>query len=84
MEDWSSLGKLVIAAGVGLVLVGLILVFGERLSWAGSWFGWIGRLPGDLSIKRDHFSFYFPLGTSLVLSVVLSLVFYLVSWLFRR
>ncbi|MEC4888662.1 MAG: DUF2905 domain-containing protein [Nitrospira sp.] len=84
MEDWSSLGKLLIAAGAGVVLVGLILVLGERLSGVGSWFGWIGRLPGDISIKRDHFSFYFPLGTSLVLSVVLSLVFYLVSWLFRR
>ena len=84
MEDWSSLGKLLIAAGLGVVLLGLILVFGDRLSGAGSWFGWIGKLPGDISIKRDHFSFYFPLGTSLVLSVGLSLLFYLLSWLFRR
>lgn len=84
MENWSGLGKLLIAAGFGAVLIGLILVFGDRLSWVGSWFGWIGRLPGDISIKRDHFSFYFPLGTSLVLSVGLSLLFYLLSWLFRR
>lgn len=84
MEDWSSLGKLLIAAGAGVVLLGLLLVFGDRLSGFGSWFGWIGRLPGDISVKREHFSFYFPLGTSLVLSVVLSLVFYLLSWLLRR
>lgn len=84
MEDWTSLGKLLIAAGFIVVLAGLLLVFGDRLSGVGSWFGWIGRLPGDFSVKRTHFSFYFPLGTSLVLSVALSLVFYLLSWLFRR
>lgn len=84
MEDWSTVGKLLIAAGVGVALLGLILVFSDRFSGLGSWFGWIGRLPGDISIKRDHFSFYFPLGTSLVLSVGLSLLFYLLSWLFRR
>jgi uncharacterized protein HemY len=47
-------------------------------------FGWMGKLPGDILIKRNNFSFFFPLGTSIVLSVVLSLVFYLLSWIFRR
>lgn len=84
MEDWTHLGKLLIAAGAGAMAVGLLLVFGDRLPGSGSWFGWIGRLPGDISVKREHFSFYFPLATSLILSVGLSLVFYLLSWLFRR
>lgn len=84
MEDWSHLGKFLIAAGVGAVAVGILLMFSDRLSGVGSWFGWIGRLLGDISVKREHFSFYFPLATSLVLSVGLSLVFYLLSWLFRR
>ncbi|HEX7928427.1 MAG TPA: DUF2905 domain-containing protein [bacterium] len=41
---------------------------------------WLGRLPGDVSIQRESFSFYFPITTCIVLSVVLSLLF----WLFRR
>jgi hypothetical protein len=47
-------------------------------------FGWFGKLPGDISVKRDNFSFFFPLGTSLLLSVVLSLLFYIATWIFRR
>jgi Protein of unknown function (DUF2905) len=47
-------------------------------------FSWVGKLPGDISIKRDNFSLFFPLGTSILLSVLLSLVLYLLSWIFRR
>ncbi len=73
-----------IATGLGLVLLGVLLVFSDRLPGLSNMFGWFGKLPGDISIKRDHVSFYFPVVTSLVLSVVLSLIFYLFSWLFRR
>ena len=46
--------------------------------------GMFGKLPGDISIRRDNFSFSFPIVTSLLLSVILSLVFYLITWIFRR
>jgi len=84
MTEWGSLGKLFIGVGAVIVLVGGLLLLAERVPGAGSLLGWFGRLPGDISIKRDHFSFFFPLGTSLVLSVALSLVFYFIAWLFRR
>jgi len=58
-------GLLIALAGVVLVLVGRV--------------PWIGRLPGDIHIQRGNFSFYFPLATSLLLSVVLTLLVYVVG-----
>jgi hypothetical protein len=84
MPEWSAFGKVLIGLGLGIVLVGLLLVVVDRVPGLGSAFSWLGKLPGDISIKRDNFSFYFPIGTSIVLSVLLSLLFYLVGWLFRR
>lgn len=84
MSEWSVLGKLLIVTGLGLALLGALLVFSDRIPGLGNVFGWFGKLPGDISFKRDNVSFYFPIATSLVLSVALSLLFYLFSWLFRR
>ncbi len=67
------LGKLLMLCGLGLIILGALLTFGNKL-------GWLGRLPGDLHIERENVSFYFPLGTCLLLSALLSLLF----WLFRR
>lgn len=69
----SDLGKLLIAAGLLLAAVGLILVFGGRIPF-------LGRLPGDIVVRRENFTFYFPLATSIILSLVLTLLVYL----FRR
>ena len=84
MAEWGSIGKLLLGIGCFIALLGLLLVLADRIPGIGTLFTWVGRLPGDVSIKRDNFSFYFPLGTSLLLSVVLSLLFYFLSWLFRR
>ncbi|HXF91751.1 MAG TPA: DUF2905 domain-containing protein [Nitrospiraceae bacterium] len=84
MFEWSPIGKLLIALGLGIALIGLLLTLSDKLPSLGGAFSWFGRLPGDISIKRDHFSFYFPIATSILLSVVLSLLLYLLSWLFRR
>jgi len=73
----ADLGKILL--GLGLVMV----VLGGILLVAGSSAGkvpWLGRLPGDISIERENWRFYFPLGTSILLSVVLSLLL----WLFSR
>ena len=63
-----------IVAGLVLVAVGLLLTLAEKWPGFGSAFGWIGRLPGDLSVTRERFSLYVPIATSLVFSILLSLV----------
>jgi hypothetical protein len=84
MTEWGGFGKLLIGLGVAAALVGGLLLLADRIPGVSHLFGWMGKLPGDIFIKRDNFSFFFPLATSIVLSVVLSLVFYLLSWIFRR
>ena len=68
----TDIGKALIAVGVLVALVGVGLTLVGRVPW-------LGRLPGDISIQRGNWSFYFPLATSLVLSVVISLVLYLLG-----
>ena len=75
--DLSGLGKLLLGLGGLLLLIGALLVFGGRLPGIGV----LGRLPGDIFIKRDNFSFYFPLTTSVLISIILSLMLWLI---FRR
>ncbi|HEX9155983.1 MAG TPA: DUF2905 domain-containing protein [Nitrospira sp.] len=84
MGEWTSIGKLFIGIGAVMAVLGVLFLLADRLPGVGSLFGWFGKLPGDISIKRDNFSLFFPLGSSLFLSVVLSLLFYLVSWMLRR
>ena len=64
----AELGKLLIVAGGLLVCVGALFLLGGKVPW-------LGRLPGDLLIQRGNFSFYFPLATSILVSVVVSLLF---------
>ena len=83
MPEWDGLGKSLILAGCFLALAGLVILLVEK--GAGSheplseWLGWFGKLPGDISVKRDGFSFYFPLTTSILISIVLSLLVYFLS-----
>jgi hypothetical protein len=64
-----------------VMIVGIILAIGGALLWRfPGWFGWVGRLPGDISVQKGNFSFYFPLVTCILISVILTLL----SWLFRR
>ena len=62
-----ELGKFVAAIGVIITLVGLII-------WGGLVPKWLGRLPGDIRIEREHSVFYFPIVTCVVLSILLSLL----------
>lgn len=74
MDFQRSIGRLLLGAGIVLVVIGFFLASGARLPFR------LGRLPGDIVIKRDHTTFYFPLATSLVLSLGLTLL----AWLLRR
>jgi len=65
------------ATGKALILLGLLMAGGGLLLWGGSSIpiiGRIGRLPGDIYIRRGNFSFYFPITTAIIVSIVLSLV----------
>ena len=84
MAEWGHLGKVFVGVGLCVVLVGVLLLIADRVSGIGNLIGWFGKLPGDISIRRDNFSFSFPIVTCLLLSVILSLIFYLISWIFRR
>lgn len=68
-----DLGKILIVSGLVLLVIGLFISFGGK-------YNFLGKLPGDIHIERENFSFYFPLGTCLLVSLFLSLVF----WLFKR
>jgi hypothetical protein len=70
----NNLGKLLIFFGVFLVILGAAFILAGKIPW-------LGRLPEDIYIQRRNFTFYFPLTTSILLSVVLSLLLYL---FFRR
>jgi len=76
-----DLGRLLLGLGLALALVGLALLFWDRLPLA-AWLGKfpLGRLPGDITIRRENFSFSFPIVTCLIISVVASLLLAL----FRR
>ena len=76
MPDWMGVGKTLILVGGILALLGALLtLFGKM----GSGFGWLGRLPGDILIKREHVTVYFPLTTSVLVSIAVSLLLYFLS-----
>jgi len=74
MSGMENPGTFVMAAGAILLLVGGVMVLSGKS-------GWIGRLPGDIRIQREGFTFYFPLATSILLSIILTLI---LNFLFRR
>jgi hypothetical protein len=72
MVGFGPLGKLLILLGVFIILIGLFLLIGEKIPW-------IGRLPGDIIIRKKNFTFYFPIVTSIVISIILTLLFTFLS-----
>jgi hypothetical protein len=73
MGDFSTIAKLLIIFGILLTIVGVLLFFIGKLPY-------IGKLPGDIYIKRENYSFYFPVVTCILLSILLTLILNL----FRR
>jgi len=66
------MGKLLIFIGVILVIIGLIIHYFKGIPF-------LGKLPGDFHIKRENFTFYFPLATSILISLILTLILYLIQ-----
>ena len=69
----NPIAKLLIGAGLILVGVGLFFLLSDKVPW-------LGKLPGDITVKRDNFTFFFPLATCILISVIVSLIL----WLFRK
>jgi hypothetical protein len=59
------MGKTLVFVGIGIAALGLVIMLGVP----------VGRLPGDIYVKRGSFSFYFPITTSIILSIILTLIF---------
>ena len=68
-----NVGRILMIAGAAMLILGALFTLGARLPW-------LGRLPGDILIERGPVTFYFPLATSIIISLALTLLF----WLFRR
>ncbi len=67
------LGKMLILLGVCIIIAGVLLLLGGKIPW-------IGRLPGDLIIRREKFTFYFPITTSILISIIVTLLL----WILRK
>jgi hypothetical protein len=63
-----AIGKMLIILGIVLILVGIGFLFGDKIPF-------IGKLPGDILIKKERFSFYFPITTSIIISIILTILF---------
>jgi hypothetical protein len=72
MTPFNGLGKLLIVLGGLLIIIGTALVILDKLPW-------LGRLPGDIYVERPQVTFFFPITTGLLISVILSFVVYLLS-----
>ncbi len=79
MEGVQGFGKTLVVVGVIIVVVGLLFMLSEKVN-----FPFIGKLPGDIHIKGKNFQLYFPIVTSIVLSVLLTLVLYAISYFSRK
>lgn len=72
MFELNPLGKMLIFFGIILILIGGVILLAGRIPW-------IGRLPGDIFIQKKNFTFYFPLATSIIISIILTLIFSLLG-----
>ena len=69
MPEFNQLGKILIFIGIFIVVLGALFLLGHKIPW-------LGKLPGDIYIKKNNFTFYFPIVTSILISLLLSLIFY--------
>jgi hypothetical protein len=70
MFEFQQIGRLLIFAGIFIVIIGVLFLFGDKIPF-------LGKLPGDIYIKKKNFTLYFPIATSLLLSLIISLIIYL-------
>ena len=69
----AAMGKILIVIGIILIIAGLAFLFADKIPF-------LGRLPGDIYIKKERFTFYFPLTTGMIISIIVTIIF----WIFRK
>ncbi len=72
MNMFSAMGKILIIMGLIIVVIGALMIVGPRIPF-------IGRLPGDIYVRRENFVFYFPITTSILISIILSLILFFIG-----
>lgn len=72
MQGFQPLGKILIIIGVFIIILGILFLFVGRIPW-------IGRLPGDIVIERKNINIYIPITTSIILSILLTIIFWVLS-----
>lgn len=70
--EFQTIGKFLLVAGVVIAVLGIGFLFFDKIPF-------LGKLPGDIHIKRDNVQFYFPITTGILLSVVISIIIWLIS-----
>ncbi len=70
MQEFQNLGRFLILAGIIIIVIGVFLAFWDKIPL-------LGKMPGDIYIKKKNFTFYFPIVTSIILSIIISLILYL-------
>ncbi|MFZ0455116.1 MAG: DUF2905 domain-containing protein [Ignavibacteriaceae bacterium] len=69
--EFHQIGKLLIFAGIFILVFGIVFMFGDKIPY-------IGRLPGDIIIKKKNFTFYFPIVTTIIISLIISFILFLI------
>lgn len=72
MGEFGSFGKVLIITGIILIIAGALFLFVNKIPF-------LGRLPGDIAVQKKNFSFYFPLTTCIIISIILSLIMWLLG-----
>jgi hypothetical protein len=72
MPEIASFAKITIFVGLSVTIIGILLLFSDKVPF-------LWRLPGDIYIQRKSFNFYFPITSCILISVILSVIFYLIS-----
>jgi membrane protein implicated in regulation of membrane protease activity len=72
-----GLGKILLIVGAVIIVVALLMIFGQHIPF-------FGKLPGDIFIKKDNFSFYFPIVTFLIISIILTVIINLILYFMNR
>ena len=72
-----GLGKILLIAGAVIIVIALLLIFGQHIPF-------FGKLPGDIFIKKDNWSFYFPIVTFLIISIILTIIINVILFFLRK